>query len=77
MTVIFTFCVMHFHISRKFVTFSVDMFDTFYGSRQFDTFSVDTLDTFNGPTFDTFGVVTFSGNDTFSGSTDIVTVTPC
>ena len=43
-------------VSRKFDTFSVDMFDTFSVTRQFDTFSVDTVDTFSGPTFDTFSV---------------------
>ena len=47
MTAIFTFSC-----SRKFDTFSVDIFDTFSGTRQFDTFSVDAVDTFSG--VDTF-----------------------
>ena len=58
MTAIFTFSG-----SRKFDTFSVNIFDTFSVTCQFDTFSVDTFDTFSGPTFDTFSGPAF---DTFS-----------
>ena len=42
MTAIFTFSG-----SRKFDTFSVDIFDTFSVTLQFDTFSVATFDTFS------------------------------
>ena len=50
MTVIFASC------DRTFVTFSVDIVDTFTDLVRFDTLSGDIFDTFSGLTFDTFSV---------------------